>query len=321
MILVTGGTGFVGGHLLERLSRDNLPVRCLVRRKINPGELPPHVASVRADLSNGAGLSEALEGVRTVIHLAGVIAAVRREDYYAGNVEATATLARAVAGRGIRLVHVSSLAAIGPSPDGTPISEDASPHPLSTYGRTKLESEQVVRKLLPEAVIVRPPAVYGPRDTGVLEILKPIARGIAVQIAGPERWVSVIYVKDLVEGLVAAAQVPQAAGRAYYLAYAAPISWSELAETAASVMGRRLHLLRLPVPLARIAGNCADAWSRMRGKPSIISREKVAEAECRYWTCDTSRAAAELGFRAQTCLSNGLAETLAWYREAGWLKY
>jgi nucleoside-diphosphate-sugar epimerase len=259
--------------------------------------------------------------VEAVIHLAGVTAALQREDYWTGNVRTTETLAQALAGRKVRLIHVSSLAAIGPGKDGTPVTEDAEPHPLTSYGRSKLEAERVIRRLVPEAVIVRPPVVYGPRDTAVIEILKPIARGIALEIAGGERWFSTIYVKDLVEGLVAAAQTPQAAGRTYFLAHPKAVTWSELANTAAGIMGRRLRVIRVPLRAARLAGRCADIWSRASGKPSIISREKVAEAECRYWTCATRRAAAELGFEAGTSLETGLSATLGWYKEVGWLKY
>ncbi len=228
MILVTGGTGFIGSHLLERLSAERIPARCLVRPKAGRSALPAPIQMVTGDLAEGAGIMEALEDVDTVIHLAGVTAALRDEDYRTGNVRATEGLARALAQRKVRLVHVSSLAAIGPSPDGTPVTEEAEPHPLTSYGRSKLEAEQVVRRLVPEAVIVRPPVVYGPRDTAVIEILKPIARGIALEIAGGERWFSAIYVKDLVEGLVAVARAPQAAGRTYFLAHPTTVTWSEL---------------------------------------------------------------------------------------------
>jgi nucleoside-diphosphate-sugar epimerase len=218
-------------------------------------------------------------------------------------------------------VHVSSQAAIGPSGDGTPVSDDAEPHPLTHYGRSKLEGERIVRALVPDAVIVRPGVVYGPRDTDVLEMFKSIARGFVLEISGGERWFQAIYVKDLAEGLLAAASAPEAGGRAYFLAHAKAVSWSELSSTAARIMRKRTRVLRIPAPLAYAVGGVAEVWSRFTGKPGIISREKVREAQCRYWTCDTSRAARELGFEAQTPLELGLAQTLAWYKEAGWLKY
>jgi nucleoside-diphosphate-sugar epimerase len=319
MILVTGGTGFIGSHLLDKLSALGQPARCLLRRKARPRRLPAAIEAAYGDLISGEGVAEAVRGADTVIHLAGVTKALAVRDYYAGNVRATETLVRALAGRAIRLVHVSTLAAIGPSDDGTPVDEDAQPCPLTHYGRSKLEAERMVRALAPEAVIVRPPAVYGPRDTDIFQILRTISRGWMLEIGGGQRWVSFIYVKDLVEGLLAARR--GVGGRAYFLAHPQPVSWSELGAAAARIMARRLRVVRVPSSVAYAVGLGAEAWSHLTRQPGIISREKVAEARCRWWTCDTRRAAAELGFEARTPLATGLAETLSWYKEAAWLKY
>ena len=324
MNLITGGSGFVGSHLVEAVCARGERPRCLLRRdsfKRHPLALPTEAEIVFGDLVTGEGLSEALEGVDTVIHLAGVTKALSTAEFYLGNVRATENLARAVAGRGIRLVHVSSLAAIGPSYDGVPVSEDADPHPLTHYGTSKLEGERVVRALVPGAVIVRPGVVYGPRDTDVLELFKSISMGFVLEISGGERWFQAIYVKDLADGLLAAADTPEAGGRAYFLAHAKAATWDELSSTAARIMRKRTRVLRIPAPLAYAVGGVAEVWSRLTGKPGIISREKVREAQCRHWTCDTSRAARELGFEARTPLELGLSQTLAWYKEAGWLKY
>lgn len=273
------------------------------------------------DWATAEGLEAAFDGVDTVIHLAGVTKALDAADYYTGNTQVTETLARMLAGRAIRLVHVSSLAAMGPSPDGAPIDEDASPQPVSAYGKSKLEAERRAVHWRPDTVIVRPPVVYGPRDTDVFQILKSISGGIVLEISGGERWFSAIYVEDLAEGLIAAAQAPQAAGRAYFLSHPKVLSWSELAAVAARIMGRRPRVVHIPPVVARAAGYCAELWSRATRKPGILSRDKVAEACCRAWTCDSRRAARELGFEASTPIEAGLARTLAWYKEAGWIHY
>lgn len=321
MTLVTGGTGFIGTHLVRRLLSSGQGVRCLVRRRARPRNLPPGAEGVYGDLASGEGLEEAIHGVDTVFHLAGVTKALSPADYYAGNERASRNLAAALAGRGMRLVHVSSLAAIGPSLDGNPIDEDARPHPLTHYGKSKLEAERAVRKLVPDAVIVRPPVVYGPGDTDVFQLLKSISKGLVLQIAGGERWFSAIYVRDLVDGLIAAAASAAASGRAYFLAYAKPASWSQFGAVAARIMSRVPRVLQVPPAIAHAAGWSAEIWARITRKPGIVSREKVAEAQCRFWTCDVRRAATELAFEARTSLEDGLAETLAWYKEAGWLTY
>jgi nucleoside-diphosphate-sugar epimerase len=321
MILVTGGTGFIGTHLLEHLAARGEVVRALVRRNRVPREVPAGVQVVHGDLASGAGLDEALRGADTVIHLAGVTKALHPDDYYTGNVRATEQLTHAMAGRGIRLLHVSSMAAIGPSEGLTPVCEDAPPHPLTHYGKSKLDAERVVRDLTPDAVIVRPPVVYGPRDTDVFQLLKSISKGLVLEIAGGERWFSAIYVKDLVAGLMMALRTPGAAGKSYFLAHAKPVSWQELGGAAARIMSKRPRVVTVPLPLAHAVGACAEVWARVTGKPGIISRDKIAEARCMAWICDTSRAERELDFVALTGLERGLAETLAWYKEAGWLKY
>ena len=324
MILITGGTGFIGSHLVEAICARGQPLRCLIRRdslKRRPLALPAEAEIAFGDLVSGEGLKDALEGADTVIHLAGVTKALSTSEFYSGNARATENLSRAVAGRGVRFVHVSSLSAVGPSIDDTPVYDDAEPHPVTHYGRSKLEGERIARALVPDAVIVRPAVVYGPRDTDVLEMFKSISRGFVLEISGGERWFQAIYVRDLADGLLAAACAPLARGRTYFLAHEKAVSWSELSSTAARIMRKRTRVLRIPSPLAYVVGGFAEVCSRLTGKPVIISREKVKEAQCRHWTCDTRRAARELGFEAQTPLELGLAQTLAWYKEAGWLRY
>jgi nucleoside-diphosphate-sugar epimerase len=321
MILVTGGTGFIGSHLVAKLLARGERVRALVRRAGAFENTPVEVA--HADLVSGHGLAQALDGIDKVIHLAGVTKALSARDYYAGNVEATRNLAQAVVscGRPIRVTHVSSLAAIGPGIESRAVMEDDNPHPVGHYGKSKLQGELVMREVVPDAVILRPPVVYGPRDTDVFQILKSIRKGFVAQIAGPERWFSAIYAGDLVDGILEAAHDPRASGRSYFLSHAKPVSWTELGNIAARIMGSRPRVVKVPVSLAYAAGCCADAAAWLTRKPGIVSRDKVSEAICESWVCDTRRAKDEIGFEAATGIEEGLRITLDWYREAGWLQW
>lgn len=318
MILVTGGGGFIGSHLLDRLARGDEPVRALLRRKT---ELPARVEPAFGDLAENRGLRDALREVTTIIHLAGTVQAIRPGDYYRGNIAATENLAREAAGRGIRFVHVSSLAATGPCSGEAPVNEETACAPITDYGKSKLEAEGRLRAVIPDAVIVRPPVVYGPRDRGVFTIFQSIRRGIDARIGGGERWFSLVYVDDLIDGLLAAANAPQAAGRTYFISHAKPENWSTLSEAAARTMHCRPRMIRIPLPLAYAVGYIGEISARMTGKAGFVTREKVAQATQRRWVCDPRRAEAELGFRASTSVETGLQRTLAWYKEAGWLKW
>jgi dihydroflavonol-4-reductase len=313
--LVTGSSGFIGSHLVERLVARGVRVRCLVR---SPRRERQSVECVCGDYLTGAGLREAADGADVVFHLAGVTKALHVRDYYAGNADAARKIARAAAAAP-RFVHVSSLAAVGPVTHGTEVNEDTEPHPVSEYGRSKLAGEIAVRRELPAAVIVRPPIVYGPRDTDVFEVLRGVSRGVDLRIGRGERWFSAIYVSDLVEGLMAAAQCPAAAGRTYFLAHEEAVSWSRLVACAATLLGRRPRRIPAPPSVAYAIGWLAECSARLRGVPGIVSRDKLREARYPRWTCSPARARAELGFVASTTLEDGLARAVDWYREHGWL--
>lgn len=327
LILVTGATGFVGSHVVERLAAAGAHVRCLVRRSSSLRYLPRDgIELVLGDVAAGTGLEEAVEGAAVVVHVAGVTKALSQAAFDEGNLRATQNLLRACerqANPPSRFVHLSSLAAIGPSPGLAPLDEDAEPHPLTWYGHSKLAAESAVRvsSLAARAVILRPPVVYGPRDTDVFEVLRSVAKGLTVRIGQGEAYFSYIHVKDLAEAVWLAASSESGAGRVYFVANPEPVSWSAFAETAAGVMGRRVRSVSVPPWMAYLAGWCAEGVSRLRGKPGIVSRQKVIEARCRYWTCDPARARRELGFEAARTLEEGLRETLAWYKDSKWLKW
>ena len=326
-VLVTGGAGFVGSHLVERLVALGHRVRCLVRRTSSLAYLPVgKVELAYGELATGAGLREAVDGVELVFHVAGVTKANSAAAYYQGNLRGTENLLGALAEGGnqtVRFVHVSTLAAIGPSPDGKPLTEDVPPHPLTHYGRSKLGAEEALRRspVHANAVIVRPPVVYGPRDTDVFEMFRALRRGWLVRIGRQERFFSIVHVQDLVEGLLAAAWSGPGEARAYFIANPEPVSWTQFGATAAEVMGRRVRTVCLPRQAAYALAWLAEIGARIHRKPTIISREKLAEAHCRFWTCDTSRARQELGFSTQKSLLRGVEETLSWYKMVGWLKY
>jgi nucleoside-diphosphate-sugar epimerase len=161
--------------------------------------------------------------------------------------------------------------------------------------------------------------VYGPRDSDVFEVLRGIARGVDLRIGPGERWFSAIYVSDLVEGLLAAARCPAAPGHSYFLTHVETVSWSRLVDSAAKLIGRRPRRIAVPLSGAYAIGWVSECWSRVRGVPGIVSRDKIREAQYPRWTCSGARARAELEFVAPTGIEEGLRRAVAWYRENGWL--
>lgn len=327
-ILVTGATGFIGSHLCERLIRDGAQVRCLVRPAAPRGHRfmpPPGADSVPGDLVSGAGLEPAVKNVEIIFHLAGVTKALKPTAYHLGNVQATGNLLEACRRAGVRprFVHVSSLAAAGPSADGAPVRESDPPHPVSNYGESKLQAETAVREsaLAEQAVIVRPPVVYGPRDRDVLQAFRAVSRGIMLQIGSGTSYFSYIHVQDLVEGLLAVACCDSGGGSIFNLANLRPISWREFAGISAELMGRKVWVAPVPVSAAMLFGYAADLMARIRREPQILSTDKIREAAHHNWTCDTSLAGQKLGYKPQLSFREGVNSTLVWYREEGWLNF
>ncbi len=329
-VLVTGASGFIGGHLAALLAARGDRVRCLVRQTSQISHLRRLGAELAyGDLAAGGDLGPALLGVHAVYHVAGVTKARRPSDYERGNVRATAALVRAArgerersGGRLRRLVFVSSLAAAGPSPSGRPLTEDCEPSPVSRYGRSKLLAEQVVGEagIDVPATIVRPPIVYGPRDADFFLLIRSAARGWVAEVGRrPGRAYSLIHVNDLTRGMVLAGDSPGAVGQTYHLTHEPPCPWRDLIGLLAKLLRRPVRSVPVPAPLAWCFGAAAGLASCLASRPGILSLDKVREACEGSWVCSADKAARELGFRATTTPAEGLRETIGWYREEGWL--
>ena len=323
---MTGASGFVGSHLVEELANSGYRVRALVRKTSNLRWLKDAAPElVWGDVTDPESLRAALEDVEYVFHAAGVVKARRRETYFSVNAGGTASLLEAC--RALRrpprgIVIVSSLAAGGPSGRGPAVREDDPPRPISFYGQSKAEAERIAALhfgCLPIA-IVRPPAIYGPRDTDVFEFIKPAVRHRLVLIAGrSDTPLSVIHVRDAVRGMILAATSEKARGRIYYLAGPEVITWESLARTLEGILGRKLRRLRLPMPVVAAGAVVAEVIAAVRGKPALFNRQKVREILADGWVCSAQRARQELGFRPIFDIRRGMEDTIDWYRRNGWL--
>jgi dihydroflavonol-4-reductase len=324
-ILVTGATGFIGSHLVERLSREGHETICLSKEPMYARILESlGCRVVLGDLTNGVHLERLLEDANIVYHLAGVTRARRSRDYYEGNVLGTRNLVDGCLRYGStlsRLVFVSSLTASGPSPDGRPLLEDVPFHPVSEYGRSKMLAELEVMRLgdhLPWT-IVRPAAVYGPREKDMYDYIRIIRRGIEPLIGLKDKLLSLIYVDDLVDGIVRAGESAQAAGRVYFLGSEEPYSYHEIGVAIAHVLNCHPFCLRLPHCLVYALGACATAVGALTGKQVFFNVQKARESVQRAWVCSVERARRELGFHQRVGLEEGMYRTCQWYTRFGWL--
>lgn len=324
---VTGGTGFVGSHLVERLLADGAEVRALVRS--DPKWLDGlDVTLVRGDLSDGAALRTGLDGVDAVYHVAGMTRARTQAALDRANVDGTRALLAAVqdAAPDARLLVTSSLEAMGPN--GTdaegravPTTEADAPRPISMYGCSKAAMEAAVWSDRGDVwtTIVRPPAVYGPREADIFAMIQGASRGVFPIVGdGTAPRLSLVHVRDLVDGMVRALQTDAADGETYFLGSTRGYSWSEVRAAIEAALGRRT--LRLPVPTALMgaAGAVSEGVGRLVGTLPPLTRDK-AEAARHAWICATDKAERELGYQPAVGLAEGMAETVAWYRAAGWL--
>lgn len=320
---VTGGTGFVGSHLVEHLlSSGYTDVRCLVRS--DPkwlSDLP--VTLIAGDLAHTQALDTGIAGADVVYHVAALTRARTWPAFQSANVDSTRHLLeriRVKAPNLQRIVLTSSLAAVGRSAHAIP--DESTPlRPVSMYGRSKMEMEQVAREFndLPWT-IVRPPAVYGPRETDIFTFFQTMSRGICPVVGnGREPALSLVHVHDLVRGMRQASEVDRTVGGTYFLGSREPYSWAVIRDAAATALGRRVVTVPVPRFLVPIVGAATEFAGRLLGTYPAMNREKAAEIMSAATMCDSRLAMDTFGYAPDVDLWEGLQQTMAWYRKAGWL--
>lgn len=325
-VLITGGTGLVGSHLVELLLQKGYRVTCLVRDPRQLGWLRGMpVDLVQGDCLNQESLAPAMRDVSIVFHVAGLTKAKRVEDYYLVNHIGTRNTLDACARCNpcvTKFILISSLAAAGPSPDGIPVRNHDAPRPVSDYGRSKLlgEEEALLRKEAFPVVILRPSAVYGPRDRDLFELFRWASRGLTLEIAGGERYINPCYVENLAEAIVLAAERKCPSGSIYFIAEKKSYSWHEFRNALLAAGGIRAFNLKIPYAAARFIGLMSEVGSFFTGRPALANRQKILEAVQRYWVCDTIKTETELGFQHTSTLKEGLEKTWQWYRDNNWLR-
>ncbi|MGK7369200.1 MAG: NAD-dependent epimerase/dehydratase family protein [Candidatus Halalkalibacterium sp. M3_1C_030] len=321
---VTGGTGFIGSHLVDTLiDHDSYDeIRCLVRNNAKWLKGKDYI-KVKGDLDDLSVLKEAVSGVDVIFHLAGLVMAPTYQEFEHANVDATENLIRIALKKGVKkIVVLSSLAAAGPS-QGRPVTEDDPMHPVSMYGKSKKQMEEVIHALYPgddtSITILRPPAVYGPREDQIFTFFKAVSNRICPIIGdGKHPKISMVYVSDVIQGILKAAEQKEKGVHTYFITGKDVHSWNEIRGTTAKVLGKKSIPIYIKPKLVKKIAGFIEKTASFFGTYPVINKDKAKEM-IMEWTCTAEKAEKELGYKPKHTLAEGIARTIHWYQLHHWL--
>ncbi len=323
--LVTGGTGFVGSHLVDLLLSKNFEVWCIVRKSSNLRWLKgKNVKLIDFGLNDQNSLKNAIKNVNYIYHVAGVVKSKTKEGYFQGNVETTRNLLDTVIENQItlkRFVIVGSLTASGPSLDGIPVDENTSCNPITTYGMSKLEEERVAltyKDKIP-ITICRAPAVYGERDTEIFIYFKTFSKGLTTLIGFDEKKLSLIHVLDLVNGIFLASNSEKSIGQIYFISSEEFYSWDQINKITASIFNKKPLVVKIPHIVVYLIAGIAQFFSLFSSKAATLNIEKAKDLTQKYWICNTQKAKDHFNYTQNISIEEGIKRTIDWYKEQGWI--
>ncbi len=315
--LVTGGTGFLGGHLVDRLLARGDQVTALIRSPSRAQRLADlGVKLVKGDLADRDAIAAAVEGQEVVYHSAALTGAVDEAEFLAANRDGTEAIIRAAAKSGSpRFVYISSMAAGGPALRGQPISGPVE-NPVTMYGRSKLAGERVVREAAIPWTILRPPTIYGPRDSdNLLTVFRAAKMGIAPMFGDGSMQLSLVHVEDLADAIIRAGTAEGVAGGTFYTNHPEILTGREMIDHIGSALGRRVRLVPLPEWLARTALTATGAWAAALRRKTILRADKANEFYQQAWLGDPAPFISATGWSPRFDAATGLAHTAEWYRQ------
>jgi nucleoside-diphosphate-sugar epimerase len=326
-VLVTGASGFLGSHVAERLKARGDSVRCLVRKSSNTRFLD----KLGVELAYGAidqhdTLPEAVKGVDAIIHCAGLVKARDAEEFDAVNHKGSEALARAAVEHNPtlqRFVHISTAALMGPGEPGQKRARDAEPNPVTEYGRSKLRGERAVLALkdkLPVTVL-RPPAIYGPRDNEMFAFFQMVSYGLAIKMGGGFDAMVVVFGEDCADACIRAIDnqsIPS--GSTFFVHDGEPRSFDAMADAIARSLEVELWARPVvPIPVLRVAARFSEAFGKATNKAMMFTQDKVNELAIKHFDFDLAATRDELGWSPKVSFADGAKVTAKWYRDNGWM--
>ena len=319
-VLITGASGFLGYHLILAAIEQNLNVYAAIRKNSQIGHLKEMpVKYVYLNYEDVDGLSKALEDnkIDYILHAAGVTKAVKQEEYNYINATYSANLAKAAKMQGSsfkKMVFISSLAAAGPSlDDGSIITEQTAPKPVTAYGRSKLLAEKEIAAIGIPLTILRPTAIYGPRDKDIFIMLKTVSKGFDPYLGKFVQQLSFVHARDVADLAVQALFIEKTG--TYNIADGNNYSRYQFADIAKKILSKKAFRFHIPMPFVKVLAYFLETTNGWMNKPAVINREKLHELAARNWSCDISKAKQELHFNPAFNLEDGLKDSIKWYKK------
>jgi len=324
-VLITGASGFLGYHLIQKAIAANFEVFAAVRKNSNIEHLskfPLKYLYLNYEDPEQMSRLIAENKIDFIIHSAGVTKAIRQEVYDQVNAGYTINLAKAAENSGDickKIVFISSLAAVGPLNDGQQkITEQTLPRPVTAYGRSKLLAENQLASISIPTTILRPTAIYGPRDKDIFIMLKTISNGMDPYIGKIVQELSFVHAEDVALAAVQSLTIKNALG-IYHITDGNSYNRYEFSDISKSILNRKAFRFHIPMPLVKSLAFFLEKVNGWLNKPSVISREKLHELAAINWICDITKANKDLNFIPKYNLQTGLEDTISWYKKNKWL--
>jgi dihydroflavonol-4-reductase len=321
---VTGANGFVGSHLVDYLLEKGNEVHAIVRPTSNLQWLEgKDVILHTCGLNSAEDLQKAFEEAHYIYHIAGVVKVPTKEGFIKGNVDMTRNVMEAASHIPTikRVLVTSSMAATGYAEIGGDVDETSPLRPIEPYGESKVGQEKVAQEYSDRvaSTIVRPPGVYGPRDTEIFAFFKAINSGFSVMMGFKPKEMSLIHVRDLVQGMYQAATNENSAGEIYFLGSLERYDWKQLGEVASVAMNKKTWTIKIPHFVIFIIGFLGQLLESAFGMDVALNKDRAYRVTRPSWYCSSAKAARELGFQQTISIEEGFKTTVEWYKEKGWL--